>query len=845
MSTATRTDTAGGAELWAVEPSTVEGHARIRARIAGLHCSLCTGTIEKALGRMDGVGQVAVSLTHEQALVDYDPSLVEPHRILSTLRDIGYELYDPRKLRPFEEEERHLVREGVRLLGAIAASLTAIGLIATVTGIASILVPLSVVVVMVPLSYVLLRKAGRLTAALGSAAIVAPGVAALVLRAVGVLSGRLTGWLAAAVAVTVVAGVAHHILRMAYQSLRRGILNQHVLLEIGAFAGLAGGAIGLSGVFPGYPTAAFFAVSVLVANYHIFSEWLSLLVKTRSSQAVKKLLDLQPDLARVVRDGAEVEIPIEQVEVGDRVRIRPGERIPVDGRVVRGYSTVDLSLVTGEPVPAEKTSGDTVVSGAINGTGALLVDTTAPASESFLAQVVRHVEDARALKPGVLHLVDRVLRVYTPIVLTVSALALLGWLLGSWAAGGIDVQRAVFAALSVLVMGYPCAVGIAAPLAIVRGSGEAADAGIIMRTGEAFQTFRQVTHVLLDKTGTLTVGRPAVAEVHPVSGVDADELLAVAAGAEAPSEHPLARAIVDAAGQRNLTLPALDSDGFAATAGFGVTAWIAEHRVLVGRPGFLTDTGVDLAAVTDAITNLEGEGHTVVAVARDTRVLGVIALADTLRPEAVEAVAALRQARLTPVLVTGDNPRAAAHIAAQAGIDEVHAAVLPEGKADLVGRFQHQGYRVAMVGDGINDAPALMRADVGVALGSGTDIATESADIIIVRDDLRLVLTARDISRRAYRRVKQNVALAFTFNGIGIPLSATGLVYPVWAMIAMAASVTSLFLNSIGGRPRLLFEAIGSVGRAPRPAQDPVGEEVPATPRGAGSCTEPGGGRRW
>ena len=811
-----RAQASAGTALWAAESSAVEGHARIRARIAGLHCSLCTGTIEKALGRLDGVGQVAVSLTHEQALVDYNADIIQPERILATLRDIGYELYDPRKLRPFEEEEAALVREGVRLLAAITASLTAIGFIATVTGVASILVPALVVVVMVPLSYALLRKAGRVTALAGAAGIVAPGVAALSLRAAGLLPGWLAGWLAGALALAVVGGVAHHILRMAWQSARRGILNQHVLLEIGAFAGIAGGVIGLSGVFPRYPTAAFFAVAVLVANYHIFSEWLSLLVKTRSSQAVKKLLDLQPDLARVVRDGTEVEVPAGQVTTGDRVRIRPGERIPVDGQVIEGYSTVDLSLVTGEPVPAEKAAADAVVSGALNGAGTLLVEATAPASESFLAQVVRHVEDARALKPGVLHLVDRVLRVYTPAVLTISALALVGWLAGSWAVtGAADVQRAVFAGLSVLVMGYPCAVGIAAPLAIVRGAGEAADCGIIMRTGEAFQTFRQVTIVLLDKTGTLTVGRPAVAGLHPAPGVDADELLAAAAAAEDPSEHPLARAITGAARQRRLELPPLDAEGFQATAGFGVTARIAGHRVLAGLPAFLTQAGIDLSGLAGTIAALEGEGHTVVAVARGTRALGVIALADTLRPEAAQAVTALRQAGLTPVLVTGDNPRAARHIARAAGIGQVHAQVLPDGKAALVGELQAAGHKVAMVGDGINDAPALMRADVGIAMGSGTDIATESADIIIVRDDLRLVLTARGISDRAYRRVKQNVMLAFTFNGIGIPLAATGLVYPVWAMAAMAASVTSLFINSIGGRPRLLLEAIGSVGATP------------------------------
>jgi heavy metal translocating P-type ATPase len=814
--------------LWAEEAGTREGQSRIRARIAGLHCSLCTGTIEKAVGRLDGVDKVAVSLTHEQALVDYDPARIGPERIADTLRDIGYDLYDPRKLRPFEEEEAQLVREGVRLLAAVTASLAAIGLIAAVTGIWSVLVPASVVAVMAPVAYAILRPAGTAGAIAGSASLVAPGVAALALRAAGILDGSLIGWLAGALALTVVLGVAPHILRMAYQSARRGILNQHVLLEVGAFAGIAGGVIGLRGVLPGYPTAAFFAVAVLVANYHIFSEWLSLLVKTRSSQAVKKLLDLQPDLARVRRDGSETEIPVGQVRAGDLVRVRPGERIPVDGQVAGGYSTVDVSMVTGEPVPQERGSGDAVVSGSLNGSGSLLIQATAPASESFLAQVVRHVEDARALKPGILHLVDRVLRVYTPTVLTISALALAGWLAGSTIIGGTaDVERAVFAALTVLVMGYPCAVGIAAPLAIVRGAGEAADLGIIMRTGEAFQTFRTVTHVLLDKTGTLTEGRPALADVEPVPGGDPDALLAAAAAAESHSEHPLARAITHGAAQMGLTAP--QADEFASATGFGVSAQVDGRRVLAGRPGFLTSAGIDLASVAGAIARLEGEGRTVVAVSRDESPLGVLGLADTVRPQAGKTVARLRAEGLTPVLVTGDNPRAARHVAGQLGITEVRAGVLPDGKAGLVRELQADGAKVAMVGDGINDAPALMQADVGIALGSGTDIATGSADIIIVRDDISLVLTARGISRGSYRRVKQNVALAFTFNGIGIPLATAGLVYPVWAMVAMAASVTIIFINSVGGRPSLLFQAIASVGRTPAQAPAaPARNEIPA-----------------
>lgn len=796
-------------ELWASEPSPTPGHERIRARISGLHCSLCTGTIEKALGRMDGVGTVSVSLTHEQALVDYDPDIVEPEQILGTLRDIGYELYDPRKLRAFEDEERDLLREGKRLFTAIGVSLAAMVQIAEgwwTLACATLLVGALALV------FAILRPTGQGRAAGWAAAVAAPGALALAARFTGWLAPPVTGWVAAGLAGVMVFGVAPHILRMAYQSARRGILNQHVLLEIGAFAGITGGIIGLTGVLADYPTAEFFAVAAIVATYHIFSEWLSLLVKTRSSQSIKKLLDLQPDLARLVTDSGEFEVPVEEVEVGQLVRVRPGERIPLDGRVRSGYSAVDFSLVTGEPVPAERGPGEEVVGGAINGTGSLLVEVTATGAEGFLAQVVRHVEDSRALKPGILHLVDRVLRIYTPTVLAVAAIALLGWLAAGWAVSAQpDVHRAVFAALGVLVMGYPCAVGIAAPLAIVRGAGHAADRGIVMRTGEAFQTFRLVRRIVLDKTGTVTEGRPTVRAAASTDG-DTAAVLALAAAAEHHSEHPLARAVMAAAEEASVTVA--QAHDFESMTGSGVRATIDGQHVLVGWPGLLTDAGVDLAGLSDWITEQEATGHTVIAVAADQVLQGAIALGDQVRPDAAEAVAAMRRAGMEPVLVTGDNQRAARHVADQLGITEIHAGVRPDGKAEIVRELQANGTRVAMVGDGINDAPALMQADVGLAAGGGTDIAVESADIVLLREDITAVLDAREISARSYRRTRTNVGLAFTFNGLGIPLASTGLISPVWAMVAMAASVTTIFLNSVGTRPSLLINAITSVGRA-------------------------------
>ncbi|EIG62877.1 cation-translocating P-type ATPase [Bradyrhizobium sp. WSM1253] len=811
MTTSTATVSTFG--LWSEEPSARPDRRKIRARIGGLHCSLCTGTIEKALGRMPGVDKVAVSLTHEQALVEYDPAVARPEQLLQTLRDIGYTISDPRKLRAFEEEERDLVHEARRFVLAVVLSVASIPIIADPQVGWIGFLPALVCLSLGGFVFLVLRSTGFWVAMGAFCGLVVMALSLLYLNLAGYLAG-VAPWLAGALAFVLVFGVGGHILLMAFQALRRGILNQHVLLEIGAFAGIVGGIIGLILNRPGYPTAAFFAVAVMVGTYHIFSEWLSLIVKTRSSQAVKRLLDLQPETARVLRGSQELELPIEQVKPGDLVRIRPGERIPADGTVIEGHSGVDQSLVTGESFPVERAVGDSVIGGSINTTGTLLVKITAIGEGSFLNQVIRHVEDARALKPGILHLVDRVLRVYTPTVLGIAAPAVVGWLVGSWlATGHVDVERAVFAGLSVLVMGYPCAVGISAPLSIVRGAGQAAEHGILMRTGEAFQGFRTVKQIVLDKTGTLTEGRPVVREIDTLD-VSEQELLAIAAAAEASSEHPLAQAVVKAAFERRATPP--DVQSFEAFPGKGVVARITTGEVLVGSPRFFAERKIDLARLRDRVDGLEAAGRTVITVAREGRALGLVALGDTLRSDAISAIVALRKAGLKTILVTGDNEPAARRVAGDLGIDEVHAGVLPRDKAAIIRDLQ-AGARVAMVGDGINDAPALMQADIGIAMGGGTDIAIEAADIIILSNRLSALLIARDISRRSYAKMVQNVVLAFLFNGLGIPLAATGLIHPVWAMVAMAVSVTAIFINSLWGSPRLFFDAIRSVGQ-PIPA---------------------------
>ena len=799
-------------QLWTEEPSSQPGLARIRARIGGLHCSLCTGTIEKALGTKRGVHKVAVSLSHEQALVEYDPSLVRPEDLLHTLRDIGYTISDPRKLRPFEEEEQELIKEGKRFMVAIGFSLVAIALNAEPKGFFTTILPAGVFASLVILLFLVLRRSYNLWAAISGAglvAIVATGL--LHVQRQGAITD-LKPYLVGLLAFTMVFGVGNHILRMAYQAVKRRILNQHVLLEAGAFAGLFGGVSGLTFRFQDFPTTAFFAVSVMVLTYHIFSEWLSLIVKTRSSQAVKRLLDLQPDTARVVRDGSEVEVPIDQVKKNDIIRVRPGERIPVDGQIIEGNSGVDESLVTGEPMPVEKRAGNEVVGGSLNGLGTLLVRVSAVGEESFLQQVARQVEDARALKPGLLHLIDRVLRIYTPAVLALSFTAFLVWIVLAFILNtSIDFERAIFAGLSVLVMGYPCALGISAPLSIVRGAGEAAEKGILMKTGEAFQGYRLVTHVVFDKTGTITEGRPSVKEIEPF-GTTTENLLAIGGSVELSSEHPLAEAFVRKAFEMGLDLPKVEQ--FDSSPGKGVSAFVNGEEVLVGSPNFLIDNGIDLSNTLNRIRELEKAGRTVICVSKKKRLLGIVGLVDAIREDARQTIAKLKGHGLKAILLTGDNKGAAARIAREMEIDEFYAEVEPGEKAEIIRELQKNG-KIAMVGDGINDAPALMQADVGIAMGSGTDIAIECADIIVLGNHLSAVEVALQISRKSYGKMLQNVVLAFMFNGIGIPVAATGLIYPVWAMAAMAVSVTAIFFNSLWGKSSLFFDAILSVGKPP------------------------------
>jgi heavy metal translocating P-type ATPase len=656
---------------------------------------------------------------------------------------------DPNKVRTFEEEEAELQRERDRLIIAGAAA-------------------------WIGFMVMLLMWVGR--------------------------HHPLAHWVMAVPAVTIVFGPGLYILKMAWASVRRRILNQHVLMEIAAFAGLVGGVIGLSN--PIFRSYEFFGVSVFVTAYHILGGYISLLVRTRASQAVKKLLSLRPPTARVVRDGLETEIPIAEIRKDDLVRVRPGEQVPVDGVVVEGASAVNESLVTGEPLPREKLPGHEVIGGSVNQSGTLLVRVTRVGEESFLEQVARHIQEARALKPGIVLLLDRILKYFVPAVLIVGILAFVVWTAGAWTIWGApDWERAVLAALAVLVMGYPCALGMATPLAMIRGGGEAARQGILMRSAASFQMFKDVRVVVMDKTGTITHGEPRVVEVVPAHGYREDRLLALAASAEQVSEHPLGQAVVKAAQAKSLELGRVDH--FEAVSGKGVRARVDVNGVLVdtliGTLRFVEESGVE-TGLAQPVARREERAQTVILVAAEQRVAGFIALADTVKPDAAEAIRRFRAAGIEPLMITGDNERTGRAVAEQVGITEVLAQVLPHEKAAHVRKLQSDGTRVAMIGDGINDAPALMQADVGIAIGAGTDIAIESADIVLVGERLTAAVDAFHIARRTYGKTLQNLSLAFSFNGIGVPLATTGLVMPVWAMIAMAASVTTVLLNSFWGR---------------------------------------------
>jgi Cu+-exporting ATPase len=572
-------------------------------------------------------------------------------------------------------------------------------------------------------------------------------------------------------------------------------------------ATLAPSAVGNGGELPD----VYFDTAAVIIALILLGRLLEARAKAGTTEAIKKLVGLQPRTARVVRDDGELDIPVDEVRIGDEVIVRPGERVPVDALVVEGRSTIDESMLTGESLPVDKESGDEVIGATVNRAGSFRARATRVGSETALAQIIRLVEEAQGSKAPIQRIADRVSARFVPGVIAIATTSLAVWLLT-----GSSFTSALLAFVAVLIIACPCALGLATPAAIMVGTGRGAELGILVRSAEALETARTLDTVVLDKTGTLTRGEPEVVDVLPVSA-SADNLLRVAAAAESRSEHPLGEAIVRHARNAALHLP--PTEDFEAAVGHGVTANVNGPRVAVGSRRHMEQLDADISALEATVERLEEQGKTVIYVAAAREALGVIAIADTIKPEAAEAVAELKRLGLEVAMVTGDNRRTAEAIARQARVDRVLAEVLPARKAAEIRRLQEAGRRVAMVGDGINDAPALAQADVGIAIGTGTDIAMEASDLTLISGNLRGVAAALELSRQTMRTIKQNLVGAFAYNVTLIPLAA-GVLYPLWGVLldpilaaaAMAASSVTVVGNALRlrGFKRTRLEDYGS-----------------------------------
>jgi P-type Cu+ transporter len=726
--------------------------------VRGMHCAACVGKVERALRDVPGVSTASVNLATERASVEWDPARADAPALATAVAGAGYELADApapalpgaagedREQTAREVEQRRL---GRRVAAGIALS------IPIVLGSMTELVPLW------------LRNPWTLL----------------------LLATPVQFWV----------GADFH--RGFVRDLRHRSASMSTLVSLGTNAAyMFSVAVTLwPHAFMGLNAMPYYETAAVVITLVALGRWLEARARGRTSDAIRRLVALAPRTARVLRDGAEVDVPTSEVVVGDRVRIRPGERVPVDGEIVEGASTIDESMLTGESLPVAKAPGAMVLGGTVNRTGSFVFRASRVGAETTLARIIRLVQDAQGSRAPIQRLADRVAAVFVPIVLVIAAATFVGW----WLLGPAPaLLHALTNAVAVLVIACPCAMGLATPTAIMVATGRGAEHGILVKSAIALETLHHVDTVVFDKTGTLTVGRPVVTDVIATPGVAEDDVLALAAAAEQGSEHPIGEAIVARAKERGLALPPVTE--FTTVPGQGIDARAPEGRLLLGNHALMDARGVDVSALASASAALTHAGKTTVYLAIAFQPLGLIAVADTVKPEAAAVVAALRGRGIDVAMLTGDDGRTARAIARHAGIERVLAEILPEDKAREIARLREQGRRVAMVGDGINDAPALARAEVGIAMGSGTDVAIEAAEITLMRGDLRGVVAAVDLSRRTIRIVQENLVWAFGYNIVLIPVAA-GLLYPVWGVLlspilagaAMAFSSVSVVTNSL------------------------------------------------
>jgi Cu+-exporting ATPase len=787
--------------------STASGAApAIRLEVSGMTCASCVGRVEKTLRAVPGVRSASVNLATEEASVVAEPA-VGAGALAAAVRQAGYDI---------AEREVALRIDGMTCASCVARVEKALakvpGVVAASVNLATERATVRVLSTVPPSALkAAVSQAGYSADDAVAAASPSPGrrpawwpvavgavltlplLAPMLLQPWGV-DWMLAGWLQLALATPVQFWLGARFYRAGWKALLARTGNMDLLVALGTSA-----AYGLSVYLlwrhagHGMPHL-YFEASAAVITLVLLGKWLEQRAKRQTTDAIRALNALRPTLARVRRDGAEVEVPVEQVRVGDLVVARPGDRLAVDGEVVEGRSHVDESLVTGESLPVAKGPGDKVTGGAINAEGALVVRTTATGAETTLARIIRMVESAQAGKAPIQRIVDRVSAVFVPVVLGVALATLLAWvgLTGDW-------ERALVNAVAVLVIACPCALGLATPTAIMAGTGVAARRGILIKDAEALEVAHGVTVVAFDKTGTLTEGKPALAAVLPAPGASEGDVLGAAAALQRSSSHPLAAAVRERAGAAGVPVP--DVADARALPGRGVEGRVAGRALALGSARLLRELGVEPGPLAGHAARLEGEGKTLswllATEGGPARLLGLLAFGDTVKPTAAAAVARLHALGIRTVMLTGDNRGAADAVARALGIDEVHAEVLPGDKAAVVQQLRARGDTVAFVGDGLNDGPALAAASVGFAMAGGADVATETAGVTLMRGDPRLVADAFDVSRRTTSKIKQGLFWAFGYNVLGIPLAALGLLDPVIAGAAMAFSSVSVVLNAL------------------------------------------------
>jgi Cu+-exporting ATPase len=745
--------------------------ASIELSVTGMHCASCVGSVEAELAAVPGVVDAAVNLADETARVRVVASTVEPTTLIEAVRRAGYGA-EVMSAATREDEARAAARD---------AEIAALKRRFWVAAVLSF--PL-IVFEMVP------HLVGRIGLDLGLP--------------------MLSPWIQLALATPIVAYSGLPFYRGAWNGLRHRAADMNTLIAVGTGAAFAYSLVATVAprVFrtAGIAPAVYYESAAVIIALILLGRWLEARAKGRTGEAIRRLLDLQPPTARVRRNGIEMELSVEDVVPGDQVLVRPGEKVPVDGEVLEGQSAVDESMLTGESIPVEKSPGEPVFGATINKTGSFVFRATKVGSETVLAQIVRLVREAQGSKAPIQRLADVIAAYFVPAVIAIAIATFVVWFV---IGPEPTLTYAIVTLVAVLIIACPCALGLATPTAIMVGTGRGAEMGILIKDAASLERAHKIDTVILDKTGTITRGEPAVTDVHAFGSETEDQILALAATVEVGSEHPLGEAIVREARERGISLAS--AAGFEATVGQGAEASVEGRSVLIGNASLMRDRGIDLttgetesAEPTTLAARLAGEGKTPVFVAVDGQVRGVIAIADTVQAGSREAVNTLHEQGLEVVMVTGDNPRTAVAIGLQVGIDRVVSEVLPDEKAAHVRKLQAEGRTVAMVGDGINDAPALAQADVGIAIGTGTDVAIEASDVTLIGADLRGVVRAIALSRRTMRTIRQNLFWAFFYNVTGIPIAAgalypfTGVLLEPWvAGAAMAFSSVSVVSNSL------------------------------------------------